>query len=119
MSKKLGILNKVIYWSNIIVAILLFVSFILPFIPPKKFPNLSLLSLAVSPLIVINFLFVAYWLFKLKKFVLISLSVIVIAYFYFGSFYKFSSSQNNTETNNKLSILSFNVHLFNLYENYR
>ncbi len=77
MSKKLGLLNRVIYWVNIISALLLFVSFILPYIPPKKFPNLSLLSLAVSPLIVINIFFVAYWLFKFKKFVLLSLTAII------------------------------------------
>ncbi|MGY8932915.1 MAG: endonuclease/exonuclease/phosphatase family protein [Flavobacteriales bacterium] len=116
MSKKLGLLNRVIYWVNIIAALLLFVSFILPYIPPKKFPNLSLLSLAVSPLIVINILFVAYWLFKLKKFVLLSLTAIVIAYFHFGSFFKFSSTNNPTEITNTLNILSFNVRLFNLYE---
>ena len=54
MSKKLGLLNRVIYWINISAALFLFVSFIAPYLPPKKFPNLSLLSLAVSPLIVIN-----------------------------------------------------------------
>ena len=116
MSKKLGLLNRVIYWVNIISALLLFVSFILPYIPPKKFPNLSLLSLAVSPLIVINIFFVAYWLFKFKKFVLLSLTAIIIAYFHFGSFFKFSSTDNPTEITNILNILSFNVRLFNLYE---
>lgn len=116
MGKKLGHINRVIYWSNIIVALLLIVSFILPFIPPKKFPNLSLLSLAVSPLIVVNALFVVYWLFVLKRLIFISLSVIVIAYFHFGSFFKVSSD-NKEEFNNTLNVLSFNVHLFNLYEN--
>lgn len=116
MGKKLGVLNRVIYWVNIIAALLLLVSFVLPYIPPKSFPNLSLLSLAVSPLIVINILFVVYWLFKLKKFVLLSLSIIVIAYFHFGSFFKFSSNEDHTEIENKLNILSFNVRLFNLYE---
>ena len=116
MGKKLGVLNRVIYWVNIVAALLLLVSFVLPYIPPKNFPNLSLLSLAVSPLIVINILFVVYWLFKLKKFVLLSLSIIVIAYFHFGSFFKFSSNEDPTEIANKLNILSFNVRLFNLYE---
>tara|TARA_R110000787_G_scaffold43372_1_gene106403 strand:- start:12105 stop:13133 length:1029 start_codon:yes stop_codon:yes gene_type:complete len=116
MSKKLGLLNRIIYGVNIIAALFLLVSFVLPFIPPKSFPGLSLLSLAVSPLIVLNILFVAYWLFKLKKFVFLSLSIIVIAYFHFGSFFKFSSTENPTEIANTLNVLSFNVRLFNLYE---
>lgn len=116
MNKKLGLLSRVIYGINILVALLLLVSFILPFMAPNRFPNLSLLSLAVSPLIVINFLFVVYWLFKLKRYMLISLSVILIAYFHFGSFFKVSSNENEEEYKNTLNVLSFNVRLFNLYE---
>lgn len=116
MSKKLGLLNRVIYWINIIAALFLFVSFIAPYLPPKKFPNLSLLSLAASPLIAINIIFIGYWIFKLKKFFLLSLPIIVIAYFHFGSFFKFSSNDNPTEMTNALNILSFNVRLFNLFE---
>ena len=116
MSKKLGLLNRVIYWINISAALFLFISFIAPYLPPKEFPNLSLLSLAVSPLIVINIFFIGYWSFKLKKFFLLSLPIIVIAYFYFGSFFKFSSNDNPIEMTNALNILSFNVRLFNFYE---
>lgn len=117
MKKKTGLLNRVFYGINILVALLLLISFILPYIPPKRFPNFSLLSLAVSPLIAINFLFVVYWLFKIKKHILLSLSVIVIAYFHFGSFFKVSSNESEKEYEYSLNVLSFNVHLFNLYEN--
>ncbi len=116
MGKKLGAFNRIIYWINILAAILLLISFVLPYLPPERFPNISLLSIAVSPLIVINILFVVYWLFKLKKFVLLSLSIIIIAYFHFGSFYKFSTNEVKVASNNSLKILSFNVRLFNLYE---
>ena len=116
MSKKLGLLNRVIYWINIIAALFLLVSFIAPYLPPKKFPNLSLLSLAASPLIVINIFFIGYWSFKLKKLFLLSLPIIVIAYFHFGSFLKFSSNDNPIEMTHALNILSFNVRLFNFYE---
>ena len=47
---------------------------------------------------------------------LISLSVILIAYFHFGSFFKVSSNENEEEYKNTLNVLSFNVRLFNLYE---
>lgn len=116
MTKKLGIFNKLIYWFNIVVALLLLVSFVLPFIPPSKYPNISLLSLAVSPLIVINVVFVIYWIIKIKKLVLLSLVVLVFAYFHFGSFFKFSSEKDIKEYNNTLKTLSYNVRLFNAYE---
>lgn len=116
MKKKLGLFNRLIYWINLVVAILLVVSFVLPFVPPKSFPTISLLSLVVFPLIIINVLFILYWLFKLKLKIVISLFVLIVAHFYFGSFFQFSSEKNNTETENSLSILSYNVRLFNAYE---
>lgn len=116
MTKKVGLINKLIYGNNIVFAVLLLVSFVLPYVPPKEYPNVSLLSLAVSPLIVINILFVIYWLFKLKLKAMLSLVILVFAYFHFGSFFKFSSENNKKNYANTLSVLSYNVRLFNAYE---
>jgi len=116
MTKKLGLFNKIIYWINIVVVLLLLVSFVLPYVPPNKYPTISLLSLAVSPLIILNIIFIIYWVFKLKSKVILSLIVVVFAYFHFGSFFKFSSEKDTEEYINTLKVLSFNVRLFNLYE---
>lgn len=104
------------HWINIAAAILLVVSFVLPYIPPKQFPTLSLFSLTVSPLIIINILFVVYWLIQLKKRLLLSLLVLLFAHFHFNSFFEFSSENVNETYNNSLSVLSYNVRLFNAYE---
>ncbi len=116
MQKKLGLINRIIYWINLIVVFLLIISFILPFVPPKSFPTISLLSLIVSPLLIINLLFVLYWLFKLKLNILVSLIVLIISHFIFGSFFQFSSKENIPKTEKSLTILSYNVRLFNAYE---
>jgi len=114
--KKLRFLGKLIYGLNVIVAFLLLVSFVLPYLPPKTFPTLSLLSLVVSPLILVNILFVVYWLVQLKKQFLFSLIVLLIAYFHFNPFFEISSERDATKYNKTLSILSYNVRLFNAYE---
>ncbi len=116
MKKKLGLFNRIIYWINLVVAFLLIVSFILPYVPPKSFPTISLLSLTVFPLLIINILFVLYWLFKLKRKIVISLIVLIIAHFHFGSFFQFSSESKNSNSENSLRVLSYNVHLFNAYD---
>lgn len=116
MKKKLGLFNRILYWINLVVAFLLVVSFILPYVPPKSFPTISLLSLAVFPLLILNFLFVIYWLIKLKRKIVISLIVLIIAHFHFGSFFQYSSESKNSKSKNSLSVLSYNVHLFNGYE---
>ncbi len=116
MQKKLGLINRIIYWINLVVVFLLVVSFILPYIPPKSFPTISLLSLAVFPLLIVNLLFVLYWLFKLKMKIVVSLLVLIIAHFHFGSFFQFSSEDKNSKVEKSLTILSYNVRLFNAYE---
>ena len=65
--KKLSIIDKFIYFINTLLALALLVSYLLPYISPEKFPFLAILSLFVPALILINSLFVLYWLIKLKK----------------------------------------------------
>lgn len=114
--KKLGLFNKLIYGCNIIVAILLLVSFILPYLAPKEFPTLSLLSLVVSLFILFNFIFLVYWLFLLNRRFLLSAVVLFVAYFHFNVFYEISTHTEPEKNDNTLNILSYNVRLFNAYE---
>ena len=114
--KNLGFFGKVLFWINSIVGFLLLISFFLPYISPKKFPNLSLLSLAVSPLLWINAFFLVYWLLRRKRIFLLPAIVLVIAYFVFNPFYKISSEGEAEPSQKTLSVVSYNVRLFNLYE---
>jgi endonuclease/exonuclease/phosphatase family metal-dependent hydrolase len=109
-------LGKLIYGLNAVVAFLLIVSFVLPYLPPKTFPTLSLLSLGVSPLLLVNILFALYWLVRLKKKFFLSFSVLLIAYFHFNPFFEISSEGDASEYTQTLSVLSYNVRLFNAYE---
>ena len=112
-----GLFSKIVYWGNLLAATLLLISFVLPYLPPKTFPTLSLLSLVVSVLIIINIAFLLYWLVKLKRQLIISLTVLVISYFHFNVFYEISSEVENISAyKNTLNILTYNVHLFNAYE---
>lgn len=114
--RKLGFFNKVVFLCNVIFALLLVVSFVLPYLPPQRFPTLSLLSLGVSPLIVVNIIFVLYWLVQFKRQLWLSAIILVIAFFHFNSFYEISSEVDASKYKNSLRILSFNVRLFNAYE---
>ncbi len=112
--KKLSFINKIIYFINAVFAILLLLSFLLPFTPPKTFSVLSVLSLGVAFLILCNALFFLYWLIKLKKQFILSFVVLFIGYVFFGSLYKFSSSKH-IENPDNFKVMNYNVRLFNLY----
>ncbi|WP_299274313.1 endonuclease/exonuclease/phosphatase family protein [uncultured Psychroserpens sp.] len=113
--RKLRRLEKLIFIINSLMAFVLLLSYVLPYVEPKKFAFLSVLSLAVPFLIIINILFVIYWLLKVKKQLLVSLVVLVLGYSYVFSLYKFSSSKNVDDRDN-LSVMNYNVRLFNLFD---
>jgi len=100
---------------NSLVAFLLMISYFLPYLPPKSFGTLSVLSLGVPLLIILNILFFVYWLLQVKKQMLLSLLVLLLGYSYVGSMYKFSSSKKINDNDN-FTVMSFNVRMFNIFD---
>jgi len=113
--KGLKIGSKFIFILNSLVAFLLLISYLLPYIPPKNFATLSVLSLSVPLLILLNVIFFVYWLLRVKKQLVLSLIVLVLGWSYISSMYKFSSSKH-VEDDNNISVLSYNVRLFNRFD---
>lgn len=113
--KKLRFFEKIVFFFNSVAAFLLLLSYILPFLPPKTFAAFSVLSLGVPILIIINALFLLYWLVKVKKQLILSLLVLILGHFAFGTLYKFSESKTEI-SQNAISVMNYNVRLFNLYE---
>jgi len=113
--KKLKFLDKIIFFVNSVVATMLLLSYVLPYLAPKSFAFLSVLSLAVPILILVNILFVVYWLLKVKKQLLLPAIVLIIGYNYVFSLYKFSSSKDIEDADN-ISVMNYNVRLFNLFD---
>ena len=93
---------------------MLLLSFGLSYVPPKSYALISILSLSVPLLIVLNILFTIYWLIKLKKQSILSLLVLLVGYNQVLSFYKFSS-ESVPKSENSFSVMSYNVRLFNVY----
>lgn len=108
--------RSVVFLLNLFAALVLGVSFVLPYLPPSRFPVVSILSLAVPVLIIVNILFVIYWVFLFNRRFILSAVVLVISFIHFNGFFQVSSEGNPAEYKNTLSILSYNVRLFNAYE---
>ncbi len=113
--KQLRFLDKAMFFVNSLAATMLLLSYILPYIEPKKFPILSVLSLAVPFLIILNLLFLVYWLLQVKKKLLLSLSILFIGFIFLSPLYKFSPSKHIDDSEN-LAVMNYNVRLFNFFE---
>ena len=112
--KNLAWFNKVIYTGNIVLVLLTLMGYILPYMAPKLFPFLSVLTLILPTLLILNLVFVVYWAVQFKRQVFLSIVVFLIGYTFFTKFYKFSA--NNEEVyESDFTVLSYNVRLFNLF----
>jgi len=114
--KNLSFFNKIIFLVNTVFAILLILSFFIPNLSPVDYGAISLLSLLVPALIIMNVVFMVYWMVVgFKKQFLQSFIVLVLCVFFLPKLYKFT--QNNREVPaNSLSILTYNVRKFNKYD---
>lgn len=113
--KRVRITSRVVFFFNSVFAALLLLSYILPYAVPKSFPILSVLSLLVPVFIMINFLFMLFWILSVRKQFLLSFVVLILGYSHVTSMYRFSSSSTQP-SENSLSVMSYNVRLFNIYD---
>lgn len=113
--KNLNWFNKAIFFFNIVLTVLTFIAYILPFLAPKLFPILSVLTLFLPLMLILNLLFFVYWLIQIKKQMLLSGIVLLLGITFVTKFYKFSET-NLPKDENDFIVMSYNVRLFNLYD---
>lgn len=113
--KRLSLFNKILFFFNTILTVLTFIAYILPFLAPKFFPFLSVFTLLLPLLLILNFIFFIYWLLQLKKQMLLSGIVLLLGITFINKFYKLSAT-NLEPDKGDFSFMSYNVRVFNLYE---
>src|SRR5690554_1816975 len=113
--KNLGCLNKIAYFFNIVLVLLTLLGFLLPSLAPKLFPFLAVLILILPSLLILNFIFVVYWLLQFKRQMLLSVIICLIGFTFFSKFYKFQGI-NEEPSDDDFTVLSYNVRLFNLFK---
>ena len=112
--KNLNYFDRFVFILNSLAAVALLLSYILPHVPPRLFPILAVLSLGVPVLIIMNIIFLLYWLFRLKRQFLLSFIILLLGYNYVTAFVKFTGNESSKDIE-ALSILSYNVRMFNNY----
>lgn len=106
--------DAILLGINVVVAAVLLFSCVVPYISIKIFPFLSALSLGVPLLVIANTIFFVFWLLRIKKQALISLSVLVLSYMVLGSFFQFRFSEKTPEADD-FSVMTLNTRVLNKY----
>lgn len=115
LTRNLSRFNKVLFFFNIVLTVVTFLAYVLPFLAPKFFPLLSVVTLVLPLFLVLNGLYFLYWLLQLKKQIIISGLVLLIGITFVNKFYKFSGI-DSPKTENDFIVMSYNVRLLNLFK---
>ncbi|HET8855510.1 MAG TPA: endonuclease/exonuclease/phosphatase family protein [Salinimicrobium sp.] len=113
--KNLRWYDKILFLLNSVFSAALVFSYLLPYIPPKVFALLSVLSLGVPLLIMINIVFLLYWFIRFKKQLLLPLIALLLGFNHLTSIYEISGSEEISPGAETISLLSYNVRQFNKY----
>ena len=113
--KNLSWFNKLMFLLNIVLTVSTFIAYVLPFLAPKVFPILSVLTLFMPLFFIFNGLFFVYWAVQFKKRMILSGLVLLMGITFINKFYKFST-KDYPEADKDFSVMSYNVRLFNVFK---
>jgi endonuclease/exonuclease/phosphatase family metal-dependent hydrolase len=106
---------------NWLVALLLLISYLSPYINPVVFWPVAFLGLSYPFILAGNIMFVLFWLIKRKKYLWISFFAILVGWSHVGNLAQLYLPFDNNEeeeyvsSNTSFKVLSYNVRLFDLY----
>lgn len=107
--------NKGMFFLNIVLTVLTFSAYLLPFLAPQVFPLLSVLTLFMPLFFVLNGLFFFYWAVQFKKRMILSGLVLLMGITFINKFYKVSTKEF-PENEKDFTVMSYNVRLFNVFK---
>lgn len=111
--KNLPFIDKLLFIANSIVAAISLVAFLSYFISPNTISLVSFVGLSIPFVLILNILFIVYWILRFKKQFLISTLVLLIGIQYVTKLYSFS--EKIVFQPDDIKIMNYNVRMFNLY----
>ena len=97
-------------------ATLILFAYISAYISPADIAFFAFLGLLYPVLLLINLLFIAFWLWRKDKLFLISTIAIIVGWSFLSSFFQINFNKKDFKAKEKsLKVLSYNVRVFNLW----
>jgi len=112
-SRKLSLFNKILLWVNYAFVVSLLISAAAKYISPQLFWLIAFFGLAFPYLVIINLIFVIYWLSQFRREALVSLIVILLCSFTVRKYFQVSFSSEGS--NSDVKVTSYNCMIFDLY----
>ena len=113
--RRMSWFSKTVLWLNYFAVISLLLSYLSPYVSPAVFWPIAFLGLGYTYLLILNFLFVLYWLLRRRIQIILPLVAILIGFNRFPSVFKISFGSEKKVSEKSIKVLSWNVRLFDLY----
>ncbi len=116
-NKKGNFFSKTIFIFQIILFLFLAASYLAPYIAPSTFWPIAFLGLVFPILYLIQVVFLVFWLLFNRKYAFYTFIFLLLGIFSVNKNIAYSFGENNKQkTKNEISILTFNVKVFDLYD---
>lgn len=115
MLKGLSWISKTMLLLNVVLVLTTLMAYLLPFLAPKWFPILSVLTLFLPLFLILNLLFFIFWFIQFKKYIFISGIALLLGITFINKFYNLKETVLPV-SNSDFTIMSYNVRLFNKFK---
>ncbi len=102
-------ISKLFRWTNLVVILLTFLSYLSPYINPEYFWPITFLGMAYPWLLLGNILFIFFWLFRKNRYFFFSFFCILTGWNHLGTFVGWNSSEEGSALKEDIHILSYNI----------
>ncbi len=110
-------LNKFLLWLNFVLVIVTFLSYAGVSFSPSKMGYLTVVGLSYPLILAANIFFILIWMFRKRRFMVFSFFAILMGTTFLLDFINFSFGIDAaSEDWNGLEVMTYNVHLFGLYD---
>jgi len=113
--RRIGLLGFILRFINILLIIALLISYLAQWISPKYFWPIAFFGMAYPLLAVLNFIFIIHWIFRRRRFVIYPTIALLIGIGMLSRFIGFGSNVELVNSDAKLKVLTYNVHVFGRY----
>ncbi len=110
------IINRIVFVLNSIAILALLATYAAPYISPDLLWPVAFLGLAFPAVVLLNVLFMIYWLIFFNMKFLFSLAVIVIGWGHITKFVQLNAKKFEQKQDNSINIITFNARYFGLFD---
>jgi len=115
--KGLTLFDRFILWLNYAAVITLLIGYLAPMVDPRTLWIIAFFGLAYPPVLLINIIFIVYWLFRKNAWALLSLIGILVGWKVLNNNIGFRTSATEVFSTDSthLRVMTYNVHDFKKY----